>query len=95
MVFSILSSDELVMLARVSFAGTALMAPMIFSAILFNKKPASIIPVMTLIGLIVFIISLFGWIPDLYWNIRIDIILLVVLGAFSIIANLLSSGVQE
>jgi len=95
MVFSILSSDELVMLARVSFAGTALMAPMIFSAILFNKKPASIIPVMTLIGLIVFIISLFGWIPEEYWNIRIDIILLAVLGLFSLTANLVSSKVPD
>ena len=91
MVFSVLSSDELVMLARVSFAGTALMAPMIFSAILLNKKPAPIIPVMTLIGLIVFIISLFGWIPDQYWNIRIDIILLAALGLFSITASLAST----
>ncbi len=95
MVFSLLSSDELVMLARVSFAGTALMAPMIFSAVLFNGKPAAIIPVMTMICLIVFIISLFGWIPDTLWNIQMDMLLLVFLGVFSIIARLASSDKAE
>jgi len=95
MVFSILSSDELVMLARVSFAGTALMAPMIFSAILFKRKPAAIIPVMTLICLIIFILSLFGWIPDNIRNIRMDILLLVFLGVFSIITKLVRSGKAE
>jgi len=91
MVFSILSSDELVLLARVSFAGTALMAPMIFSAVFSRRKPAKIIPFMTLIGLIIFIISLLGWIPDEILNIRMDMLLLIFLGVFTIIIKLVTS----
>jgi SSS family solute:Na+ symporter len=88
MVFSILSSDELVLLARVSFAGTALLAPMIFTAVFTRKKPAVLIPMMTLACLIVFILSLLGLVPDQLFRIRMDLLLLVFLGIFSVIVNL-------
>ncbi|KPL16922.1 MAG: sodium:solute symporter, partial [Bacteroides sp. SM23_62] len=39
LVFSLIASDRLVMLARVSFAGTALAAPMILAAILQERPP--------------------------------------------------------
>ena len=38
LIFSLLSSDELVLLARLSFSGTALMGPMILLGI-FSQKP--------------------------------------------------------
>lgn len=91
MVFSILSSDELVLLARVSFAGTALLAPMIFTAIFLKKKPGVIIPVMTFTCLIIFILSLLGWIPDQIFRIRMDLLLLVFLGIFTLIINLFTT----
>ncbi|MGM0474836.1 MAG: hypothetical protein ACQERV_11880, partial [Bacteroidota bacterium] len=91
MVFSILSSDELVLLARVSFAGTALLAPMIFTAIFLKKKPGIIIPVMTFACLIIFILSLLGWIPDQIFRIRMDLLLLVILGIFTLIINLFTT----
>ena len=90
LVFSILSSDELVLLARVSFAGTALMAPMILTAVFSKKRTGIIIPLTTLICLVIFITSLIGWIPEELWNIRMDLFLLVFLGLFSIAVNLFS-----
>ncbi len=88
LVFSILSSDELVLLARVSFAGTALMAPMIFTAVFSKVKPGTVIPLATLAALVLFIFSLLGWIPDQYWNIRLDLLLLTFLGVFAAIVGL-------
>ena len=88
LVFSILSSDELVLLARVSFAGTALMAPMIFAAVFSKRKPGVVIPLVTVAALVLFILSLLGWIPDQFWNIRLDLMLLVFLGVFSAVVSI-------
>ena len=40
LVFSILSSDELVLLARVSFAGTSMGGPLILAGIFSRRGPA-------------------------------------------------------
>ncbi|HER08442.1 MAG TPA: sodium:solute symporter family protein [Bacteroides sp.] len=90
LVFSILSSDELVMLARVSFAGTALLAPMIFTAVFSGKRSGPMIPVATFACLVIFISSLLGWIPDQLFHIRMDLLLLLFLGVFSLLVNLFS-----
>lgn len=85
LIFSILSSDELVLLARVSFAGTSLMAPMIFAGIFLNHPPGTAIPFITLAGLIVFVLSQLEWIPGTVLNIRMDLFLLILLFALSVI----------
>jgi len=85
LVFSILSSDELVMLARISFAGTSLMAPMIFAAIFLQHSPGKIIPFITLTGLIVFVLSQLEWIPGTILNVRMDLFLLILLSVLSAI----------
>lgn len=85
LVFSILSSDELVLLARVSFAGTSLMAPMIFIAIFLHHPTGKVIPLITFIGLIVFVLSQLGWIPGMVLNIRMDLFLLILLTVLSIL----------
>jgi solute:Na+ symporter, SSS family len=79
LVFSILSSNQLVLLARVSFAGTSLMAPMIFAAILSSKPPAFEIVVLTLASLLIFVASLFGLLPDVLAGLRIETFLLLCL----------------
>lgn len=83
--FALMSSDELVLLTRMSFAGTALMAPMIFTGI-FYKKSANlkIIPMATLVGLLILVGSLFGWVPNAIAGIRMDLILLGLLALIAI-----------
>ena len=80
LVFSILSSNQLVLLARVSFAGTSLMAPMIFAAILSSKPPGFEIVVLTFAGLLIFIGFLFGLFPAELAGLRIETFLLLCLG---------------
>ncbi len=79
------SSQSLVMLARVSFAGTAILAPMVLTAILYKgKKPTSIIWA-TLIGLIVFMLTSMNIIPSTALGIRADIGVLMLVSLYSLI----------
>ena len=81
LVFSILTSDQLVLLARTSFAGTALMAPMIFTGIFFDRSPSlKWLPLATLIGILLFIGSQFGVLPGTVLGLRLDLLLLLALG---------------
>jgi SSS family solute:Na+ symporter len=79
LVFSILSSNQLVLLARVSFAGTSLMAPMIFSAILSSRSPGIGIVILTFVGLLIFIGSLFKLLPVVLAGLQIETFLLLCL----------------
>ncbi|MCB9501557.1 MAG: sodium:solute symporter family protein [Deferribacteres bacterium] len=77
LVFSILSSDQLVLLARVSFAGTSLMAPMIIAAILSSRPPGLEVVILTATGLLFFIGSLFGYLPQVLFGLRIETFILI------------------
>ena len=79
LIFSILSSNQLVLLARVSFAGTSLMAPMIFAAVLSSKPPGLEIVVLTFAGLLIFIGSLFGLLPAVIVGLRVETFVLICL----------------
>jgi len=72
LVFSILSSEHLVLLALKSFAGTAMLGPLILVGVLSNKKPGLLIPICTLIALLVFVLSSAGIIPNEYYTIKIE-----------------------
>ncbi len=84
LVLSIISSDELVLIARVSFAGTSLMAPMVFSAVLYKNKPGVDISIATFVGLLLFIASLFGIIPNMVFSLRLDMLLLLLLCLYTL-----------
>ncbi len=79
LIFSLFSSDQLVLLARTSFAGTALMGPMIISGIFSEKKMGPVVPTVTLLAMALFVGSLLGLIPNSLWGIRLDITLFVLL----------------
>jgi len=79
LVFSVLSSDQLVLLARVSFAGTSLMAPMIITAVLSKRAPGAQAIILTAAGLLIFIASLFGLLPAVVAGLRIETFLLLCL----------------
>lgn len=78
--FSIVSGDQLVLLARVSFAGTAIMGPMILTAVLTARTPGREIVVATGLGLVLFIASLVELVPGMIGPIRLDLLLIGGLG---------------
>jgi len=87
--FSIIASDQLVLLARVSFAGTAMAGPMILSAVVLSRPPSKIIVGASLVGLVLFILSLLEIIPEQVGPVRMDLGLIVVLTVIALLANLL------
>jgi len=83
--FSLLSSDQLVMLARVSFAGTAMMGPLVILGV-FAKKPQG--PAMILlsgVALVLFILSQLSVVPGTIGPLRTDLLLLMVLALAAIV----------
>ena len=80
LLFALISSDQLVLLARTSFAGTSLLAPLIFTVIFYkNADRLGIVPIVTLIALIIFVASLLNWIPNMVLGVRMDLFLLGIL----------------
>ncbi len=88
LVFSVLSSDQLVLLARVSFAGTSIMAPMVLSAVFLRNRPGPELIYLTFAGLAIFILSLLNVIPDQAAGVRMDLLILVVLFAAALLSAL-------
>lgn len=89
LIFSILAGDQLVMLARVSFAGTSMLAPMILTGVLSKKTMGNEIIIATAATLSIFILSLLGVIPSEVGPLRMDLFLLMALGLFSAVSYVL------
>ena len=83
LIVAILSNNQLVLLARVSFAGTAIMAPFVLSAVLSNHRPGVEIMVSTAAGLLLFLGSVIGAIPEIIGAIRLDLLILLTLSAIA------------
>lgn len=83
LVFSIVTSDQLVMLALVSFAGTSLLAPMVLAGVLLHRAPGIDVVVVTALGLAIFLASLAGIIPSQIGPARLDLTLLIILACFT------------
>lgn len=77
LVLSLVSTNELVLLARVSFAGTSFLAPMILVAITGKARPGPVIPAVTLVAVVLFALSLFGMFPSSIGGFRTDLALLI------------------
>ena len=74
---AILSSNQLVLLARVSFAGTAILAPFVLAAVLTSHRPGIEIIISTAFGLMLFLASVLGLIPEVIGTIRLDLMILL------------------
>jgi SSS family solute:Na+ symporter len=86
LVFALLSSDELVLLARASFAGTALLAPMIFVGIFYDRSKFLVsLPWLTLGAILAMIMSQLGLIGQTIAGIRLDLLLLALLAILAIV----------
>ena len=77
--FAIWSSDQLVLLARVSFSGTALLAPLVLSVVFSENRPSIFIPIATVVALVCFSLSLVNVIPGEIGDYGLDLSLLVIL----------------
>jgi SSS family solute:Na+ symporter len=89
LLFSLFSSDQLVLLARVSFAGTAMMGPMVILGI-FSKKPqGSLVLVSTAAGITIFILSEAGIMPREAGSLRMDLFLMIMLSGIAVINSLI------
>ncbi len=96
LIFALLSSDELVLLARASFAGTALLAPMIFTGIFYHRAAHLIsLPWLTLGGISMLLASQFGLVPDEIWGLRMDLFLLGTLGLVALVLIYLDQSTQR
>jgi len=90
LVFSLLSSDQLVLLARVSFAGTAMTGPLVILGI-FSKKPQGIFMIiLSGVGLLVFVGSQAGFLPDMLGPLRMDLFLMGTLSVAAIINSIVT-----
>jgi len=95
LVFSIVSTEHLVLLARTSFTGTAMMAPMILVGILSSKKLSRLMPSVTLTALIVFILAKLGVVPTEIGILQIEIVLFLTLAIAAFIEVLLLSAIKS
>jgi len=73
MIFSTMMSDELALLARVSFTGTAMMAPVVLTAVIKKSNPAKEIIVISFLAFITYLLSLAGVVPDHIGTLRLDL----------------------
>jgi SSS family solute:Na+ symporter len=84
LVFSTLMSDELALLARTSFTGTSMVAPVVLAAVLMKEKPPLSLVFFSATGLVILLLSLFHVIPQEVGRFRIDFLLYVYLAAVTI-----------
>jgi SSS family solute:Na+ symporter len=84
LLLSIYTTTELALLARVSFAGTALMAPMILAGIFSRRQPSRWIVVSTFFVMGSYLLSvLFPQFPKSLLGLRMDLALLIVNSLFT------------
>ena len=91
-VFSLFSGDQFALLAIASFRGTAMLGPMVLSAVLVRRShaPGPEVPAATAFGLALFLGSLAGVVPSMVGPLRLDLLLI---GTLAVIA-VLSVGVR-
>ena len=84
LLFSLFSSDQLVLLARISFAGTAMMGPLVILGILSKKPMGTFMIIISGMGLVAFILSQAGILPACVGPFRMDLFLMMVLSVWAI-----------
>lgn len=87
LVFSTYMSDELVLLARVSFTGTSMIAPVVLGAVIFKNPPKSLL-ILSSIALGYFVLSLAGFVPDRFGELPLDFVMYCILFVLTLILML-------
>ncbi len=86
LVFSVIIGDELVLLARMSFAGTAMIAPVVIIGVISKRTPGIEIVIASAIALFLFLCSLVKLIPSEIMGWRLDLLLMIALFIISVIS---------
>jgi SSS family solute:Na+ symporter len=73
MLFSTIMSDELALLARVSFTGTAMMAPVVLWAVISRVQPPRGIIIISSLAFVTYVLSLVNVVPDHIGALRLDL----------------------
>ena len=81
LIFSVFSSDQLVLLSLASFRGTAMLGPLVVTGVFSQQPPGKEVIAATAVGLGLFLASLAGLVPDTLGPLRLDLLLLVLLSA--------------
>ncbi len=76
--FSVVMSDQLVLLARTSFTGTSMMAPMVFGAVALRRPPRALAVISTA-AMLVFFAAQLGLVTGVVRGVRLDLLLYLVL----------------
>lgn len=71
LVFTHLMGDQLALLARVSFTGTSMIAPIVFGALLF-KHPPKLLIITSAFSFFVMLLSVIGVLPNHIGSLRMD-----------------------
>lgn len=95
LVFSLVSGDELALLARVSFTGTAMMAPIILGGIISKTKPGIELVIISLSAFLVLVASLFKLLPSEFFSVNLDLILYAYLGLGFTLSILIRKHLQK
>ena len=95
LVFSTLMSDELALLARVSFTGTAMMAPIVLMAVIKKSKPAKSTILVSLLAFFTYLLSLGNVVPDFVGSLRLDLALYAFLVTSTLFVELIVRKKQE
>ena len=80
-----MSSDQLVLLARVSFAGTAMMGPLVILGIVSQRPQGPVMIVASGLALLTFVLSQAGILAGRVGPFRMDLLLMMVLSCFALI----------
>jgi len=79
LVFSLVSGNELALLARVSFTGTSMMAPIILGGVIPKNKPGPELVILSASAFLILLASLLKIIPNELLSLKIDILLYIYL----------------
>lgn len=85
--FSLVSSDQLVLLARVSFTGTSLLAPLVLSSVLSRRGPRPVLVLTTAASFLAYLSSLLGIAPAQIGGLRMELVLLALLAATALLGD--------
>lgn len=85
LVFSLQVTNQIALLARVSFAGTGIMGPMILLGVLSDRKISPVVIYLSAAGLAVFLLSLMGLLPSVVLGLRMDLLLFIALGLTAVL----------
>ena len=97
LIFSTFMSNELAMLARVSFTGTSMIAPIVLGAVIFKNPPKALV-YLSGIAFFIFLLSLLEVVPSMLGTYRLDFVMYIALALFTTIIILIhqkSTAIHE